>query len=752
VERSDTISIFEGFLKAVLSLTCSEYGYIGEILHTDEGQPYMKTFAITNISWDDATRQFYQDNAPTGLEFYNLKTLFGQVMVAGEAVIANDPKTDPRSGGLPQGHPPLNAFLGVPIISRREMVGMVGLANCPGGYSEGDVEFLSPLLLTCGNYIRMMREEQSRRIIENSLTEVELRAEAALNSSLDAIITINDQGIVESANKALQKIFGYQSGEVVGQNVKILMPEPHRSHHDEYIQRYLKTGETKIIGIGREATAQRKDGTRFPIELAVTEFSIPGKHLFTGVIKDISKRKLAEARLEETLRELETSRANMLAILGEVRTGVLMLDESGQIEFVNNALEILVQKGHESLIGQHWETALPLHQQQKQNIRTQLGQTFESRSPTMVKFFSARGQDAWGEIEVCDDPRNPLWKLLFVYNVTEVNRLRAQLSAGIRRQIIGRSPKMQEMFNVLNKLAQGDWTVLIEGETGVGKELVAQWIHAASPRREGPFIAVNCGGLTESLLTSQLFGCRRGAFTGAVADQEGLFEAAHGGTIFLDEIGDVPMDVQTAMLRVLQEREITRIGETKPRKIDVRVLSATNRDLTQEVAMGRFRQDLLYRIRVARVNVPPLRERRDDIPPLVTAFLKDIKIQTSNNIQGVADSAMQVLMSYDWPGNVRELRNAIETAAINSESDFVQTQDLPPEILYAAISPATQPSAPTVPPVQFEATLQDTRTEIEDALKRARGNRSKAAKLLGISRATLYRRLDEEGLDTRKKK
>ena len=296
------------------------------------------------------------------------------------------------------------------------------------------------------------------------------------------------------------------------------------------------------------------------------------------------------------------------------------------------------------------------------------------------------------------------------------------------------------MFANLNNVATGDWTVLIEGETGVGKELVAKAIHGMSARKDGPFVAVNCGGLTSTLLTSQLFGYRRGSFTGASADQVGLFEAAHGGTLFLDEIGDVPLDVQVAMLRVLEEREVTRVGDTKPRKIDVRVLAATHRNLVQEVAAGRFRNDLFYRIRVARISVPSLRERLEDIPLLANSFLLNAQVRANKRIEGIDPVAMQVLLSHHWPGNVRELKNAIDISAINCETQMIRVEDLPQELV----------SSPTVQPT-IEPLSGDLKMQLEVALKKTGGNRSKAAKLMGVSRATFYRRLVDAGIETRKK-
>lgn len=293
--------------------------------------------------------------------------------------------------------------------------------------------------------------------------------------------------------------------------------------------------------------------------------------------------------------------------------------------------------------------------------------------------------------------------------------------------MMGESAPMRQVYERIADLASVDATVLIEGETGTGKELVARAIHRASPRRHKPLVAVNCAGLTESLLTSQLFGHRRGAFTGAIADQVGLIEAAHGGTLFLDEVGDMPLSVQTSLLRVLQEREITRLGETKSRKVDVRFVAATHRNLKEEVAAGRFRADLLYRIRVATIRVPALRERRDDIPLLAESFLGEF----TGGLTGrdITAGAMRLLCEYPWPGNVRELRAAIESAAVCAKHPRIDVPDLPAEMRSHLCGQEA---------LDWRSLPRQT---VLGALEEARGNRSRAARLLGVSRATFYRHL-----------
>jgi DNA-binding NtrC family response regulator len=339
------------------------------------------------------------------------------------------------------------------------------------------------------------------------------------------------------------------------------------------------------------------------------------------------------------------------------------------------------------------------------------------------------------EIQVNDDPRNQQRKIVFLYDQSEVHNLRRLLEDKIQfHDLVGKSKAMVLVYHQIRQVAKVDTTVLIEGETGTGKELVARAIHFSSHRKDAPFIAVNCAGLTESLLGSQLFGHKRGAFTGAVSDHQGVFEAASGGTLFLDEIGDIPLTVQTSLLRVLQEREVTPLGESKPRKVDARVLVATNRNLVEAVDSGQFRADLLYRIRIARIHLPPLRNRQEDIPLLSGTFLKLARSMTQKDVDSFSPAAMRSLLDYYWPGNVRELRSAIESAVIQCEGTNIEASDLPPEI-----APDHRPS----PGIEGDS---DDKGTILSALDRAQGNRSEAARLLGISRATLFRRLSHHGL------
>jgi two-component system, NtrC family, response regulator HydG len=305
--------------------------------------------------------------------------------------------------------------------------------------------------------------------------------------------------------------------------------------------------------------------------------------------------------------------------------------------------------------------------------------------------------------------------------------------------MVAKSARMQHVLDLARRVAKVDATVLITGESGVGKERIARLVHDESPRAAGPFIAVNCGAITETLLEGELFGHKRGAFTGAVSDRPGLFEAAHHGTLLLDEVGDVSPGMQVKLLRVLQEREVRRVGENRSRPVDVRVLAATNRDLAHGVADGFFRQDLYYRLKVVELHVPALRDRRDDILPLARLLLAEAAARMTRRITGLTPGTADQLLRHDWPGNVRELENAMERAVALARGRRVELTDLPEEIRQAFPKPVVNGGA--VQP------LKEVEKEyILAALERNDGNQTRTAKQLQIGSATLYRKLKSYGL------
>ena len=304
--------------------------------------------------------------------------------------------------------------------------------------------------------------------------------------------------------------------------------------------------------------------------------------------------------------------------------------------------------------------------------------------------------------------------------------------------ISGDSPRMQQVYRVVGQVAPSRATVLMTGESGTGKELVAAALHERSERAHGPFIKLHCAALAETLLESELFGHERGAFTGAVARRDGRFQLADGGTLFLDEIGEISPAIQVKLLRFLQERELERVGGTQTIKVDVRVIAATNRDLTEEVKSGRFREDLYYRLNVVSIDMPSLRARPSDIPLLVTHFLRKYAEENGKAIGGFSPAAHEVLTSYEWPGNVRELENAVERAVVLTRGDLVDVDHLPAAI--TARAAAAGPGAPQIP----GATLADIeKYVILKTLESTGGSTSKAAKVLGISVRKIQYKLQE---------
>ncbi|MEK7392654.1 MAG: sigma-54 dependent transcriptional regulator [Fibrobacterota bacterium] len=305
--------------------------------------------------------------------------------------------------------------------------------------------------------------------------------------------------------------------------------------------------------------------------------------------------------------------------------------------------------------------------------------------------------------------------------------------------IVARSSAMRKILDLARRVAKVDSTVLISGESGSGKERIARLLHEESSRASGPFVAINCGAIAETLLESELFGHARGAFSGATQDRPGLFEAADGGTLLLDEIGEIPASMQVKLLRTLQEREIRRVGENKSRSVDVRIVAATNRDLAQEVAKGNFRQDLYYRMNVVSLQVPPLRERHDDILPLARVLLAQAASRMKRKIPGLAPDAADKLLRYAWPGNVRELENAMERAAALAPGELVELDDLPDEVRSVFVEPGAMLGA--VRP------LGDVEKEyILASLERNGGNQTRTAEHLHIGSATLYRKLKSYGM------
>ena len=320
----------------------------------------------------------------------------------------------------------------------------------------------------------------------------------------------------------------------------------------------------------------------------------------------------------------------------------------------------------------------------------------------------------------------------------EITTLKQKVQA--RGTIIGKSEKLTKMMSLIEQVAPTRASVLVTGESGVGKELVADALHRLSDRKDGPFIKVHCASLSSNLLESELFGHEKGAFTGAVSQKKGRFELADGGTIFLDEIGEIDSATQVKILRVLQEREFERVGGTETVRVDVRIVAATNRDLLEEVKKGNFREDLFYRLNVVHIEVPPLRERKEDIPLLMSSFLEEFNREDNRAIEGFSPAARKAMYAYSWPGNIRQLRNTIESAVVTCRGKVIDTGDLPEQIV--AENRAGEVS------IRLGVTLSEAeKTVIMSTLDFCEGNKTKASEMLGIGRKTLHRKLEEYNVE-----
>jgi PAS domain S-box-containing protein len=342
IEKSSN-EVFDTLLSEILAITGSEYGFIGDIIYSGTKIPYLKTRAITNIAWDKKTKQFYEENAPEGLEFHNLDTLFGHVIKTGYPVIANHPATDKRAQGTPKGHPPLNSFLGLPIYLSSQLIGMVGISNKQGGYDEYLVNFLQPLLATCAHIIQAFNIKQQWKIADNQLKNRNAIDRAIFDNIVDGVITINEKGIILSVNPAIKAIFGYCADELIGNNVSHLMPEPYKSHHDGYLKNYLKKGIAKIIGIVTEVNGKHKRGFPIPIELTINEMRIDRECIFVGILRDISERKNTQKKLQETtsIQKAILDSANF-TIISTTKKGIIKTFNSSAVRMLGYAKEEVI--------------------------------------------------------------------------------------------------------------------------------------------------------------------------------------------------------------------------------------------------------------------------------------------------------------------------------------------------------------------------------------------------------------------------
>ncbi len=451
-----------------------------------------------------------------------------------------------------------------------------------------------------------------------------------------------------------------------------------------------------------------------------------------------SKKQQAELDL---LHEKERYRRNLEAVFDSVNDVLITVDPELNIAEVNRAADEICCFDPEKLVGSN------LNGEPADGCRCLqvLSETMKSGRPIRdYRVECSHGDRGSDKIVILttsilsDFEDNPMGGLLVIRDVTRLTSLEQQVKKQYKfHDIIGKNEKMQELFELLKTLSDTDTTVLIRGESGTGKEMVARALHYHGVRASKPMVTVNCSALAEELLESELFGHVKGSFTGAIKDKIGRFEIANGGSVFLDEIGDISPRTQLKLLRFLQEREFEKVGDSKPINVDVRIIAATNRDLLQKIDREEFRQDLYYRLKVVEIFLPSLTERSDDIPLLTDHFLRFFNNKFQKNIEGVSDSVMNIFMHYAWPGNIRELEHTLEHAFVICKSDIITPGHLPAEMQ----------ELDTGKTVHNGGVTREQRPEdILRALNMSGWNKSKAAKILGMSRPTLYAKIKEFSL------
>lgn len=565
--------------------------------------------------------------------------------------------------------------------------------------------------------------------------------QAVLNSVSNGVMVTDENGIITLFNPAAENITGIHAESVLGQHVSEAIP-------NSGLQRVLETG---VAEINQQQTINNCKivTNRSPI---IKNNKISGT---VAVFQDVTELQNVAAELE-TVKSLKSTLESAIESIFE---GIVVVDKDGLITMMNQAYREFLGVEDREVIGQHVTNVVPnthMHvvvQTGKAEVgelqRIGENQVIVSRIPIIKdgEVVGAVGKVLFKDLKdfkLLSRKLNTLRSELEYYK-EELNRVHG--GKYTLERIIGVSEKMQWLKSIAVRAAKGNSTVLILGESGTGKELFAHAIHNASLRSRGPLIRINCAALPENLLESELFGYDEGAFTGArKGGKPGKFELANGGTIFLDEIGDMAMSMQAKLLRVLQEREIERVGGTKTIRIDVRIIAATNCDLEEMIEQGTFRQDLYYRLNIITLLISPLRERKEDIPVLCTTLLNKINSQFDYGVEGVSAEAMALLMEYNWPGNVRELENVLERAVnLVDEENLIETKHLPP-LLKKRYKPQV-----------VDAKTQDRhlagimdeaeKAAIYKALEAAGGNKSKAAKLLGIHRSGFYQKLQKYNIN-----
>ncbi|MEA4856803.1 MAG: PAS domain S-box protein [Solidesulfovibrio sp.] len=587
----------------------------------------------------------------------------------------------------------------------------------------------------------IVRDVTDRKQAESVLRESEEKFRRTFDQSPIGASILSLSYRFLRVNDALCRITGYAESELLE---KSMLEVTHPDDVPETVAwaDRLLAGEFDRYEIDKRYV--RGDGGIVWVHLSVRLIrDVAGRALYLmPMVQDVTERVKAEAGMRELLAEKESLRLNLEAVFRAIPDAIVVVDTRMRVTRTNRALtdvcfvgDIKTGPGGQQVVAGAC----------RRGCFAALRETLSTQKPVIEYRVECKGQNPGrvvviNSMPLTDETGEFNGAVLLIRDITRLADLEKRLTdLHGHRGMIGKSKAMRDIYSVLNQLADVDTTVLVTGESGTGKELAAEAIHYGGARAKKPLVKVNCSALSDELLGSELFGHVRGAFTGAIRDKVGRFEAAQGGAIFLDEIGDISPRLQLGLLRVLEGKEFERVGEAKTRKADVRVIAATNVDLPERIRAGRFRADLYYRLKVVEVRLPPLRDRAEDIPLLAEHFLRQFAASFGKAISRLSEEAMGILMAYPWPGNVRELKYAMEHACVLCREGELLPGHLPPELL----SQRTPPAAEALPAPRRGGL---TREAVRAALAAAGDNRSLAARRLGVDRRTLYRNMERLGL------
>jgi formate hydrogenlyase transcriptional activator len=575
--------------------------------------------------------------------------------------------------------------------------------------------------------------------------------EQLFESSPDAIVVTDSAGRITNANAQVQRAFGYTREELVGKSVEILVPERFRGAHPKHRQAYYAQPSLRPMGVGLDLYGLRKDGTEFPVDIMLSPVETAEGRVTVSVIRDISDRKRTEMALRHSEQQLR-------ALFEFSPDAIIASDQEGRIAETNAQVEKFFGYTRADLLGQSIDVLVPerFRPRHPAHRKDYLDRARVRPMGAGLKLYARRKDGSEFPVDIMLGPVETAEGrivLSVIRDLTEKREAEEALQRSEREKqyleeelntesrfedIIGESVGLKRVLKNVETVAATDVTVMVLGETGTGKELIARAIHQLSSRRERTLVKLNCAAIPTGLLESELFGHEKGAFTGAISRKIGRLELAHEGTLFLDEIGDLPLELQPKILRALQEKEFERLGSTQTIPVNVRLVAATNRDLTKMVADKEFRSDLYYRLKVFPITIPPLRERREDISLLVRYFVDKFARRMNRRIETIPDDVMRALTRWEWPGNIRELENFIERAVLLSKGSVLRVPLGELEVL--------EESSP-----EGDSTLEAT--EREHILRVLRETKGKiagpqgAATRLGLKRTTLNSKLKKLGIE-----